>query len=434
MKKTLATALIAISISSAYRAQAVEIGSYYPSWSAESTFRLKQLNDSGLASKFTYLNYAFENIYPLPDGTYRCSNGSDIKDDAGAGMRATLDYLHEFSADESVDGNADQPDQLLAGNFNQIKQLKAHNPKLKFMVALGGWSWSRWFSAASATPKLRQILVSSCIDLYVNGNLPVVRGHGGKGAAAGLFDGFDLDWEHPGLAGIGYNTFAAADKQNFTLLLAEFRAQLDALSKKSGKRYFLSAAINAGEQNVSHTEPAQYASYLDWVNLMSYDFHGAWDKNGPADFQSNLFSDPDNPDHHAESVDGNVQRLLAAGVPAQKIILGVPFYARGWTGVPDENHGLYQPAKGPAPAAASKEPGAQSYASIAPKILTVFYHPITKQLWTYDAGTFWSYDDPVVIKSKINYARSNKLGGVMSWSIDQDDAQFSLSKAMMELR
>jgi chitinase len=415
--------------------QAVEIGSYYPSWSAEAKFRLKHLEQSGLASQFTYLNYAFENIYKMSDGTYRCNSGRDIKDhDDGLGMRATLDYLHEFDGAESVDGTTDQATQALAGNFNQIKQLKAHNPNLKVLVAIGGWSWSRWFSAASATPKLRRILVASCVDLYVTGNLPLVHGHGGKRAAAGVFDGFDLDWEHPGLPGIGYNTVSVHDKENFTLLLAEFRKQLSAVTKQNGKRYYLTAAINGAENNMQHTEPASYIQFLDWINLMSYDFHGAWDKNGPADFQSNLYLDPDNPDKHAESIDIDILRYIAAGVPPEKLVMGIPFYARGWTGVGPDNHGLYQPATGPAKTEAGIEPGAESYASIAIKTLTMFYHPVTKQLWTYDDGTFWSYDDPVVIREKIGYARLHKLGGMMSWSLDQDDAQFTLSKAIMELK
>src|SRR5580658_5962172 len=88
--------------------QAAEVGAYYPSWSGDHHFYLKQLQQSGLAAQFTYLNYAFENIYPMPDGSYRCNNGNDIADQTGLGMHATIDYVRSFSADESVDGSADQ--------------------------------------------------------------------------------------------------------------------------------------------------------------------------------------------------------------------------------------------------------------------------------------------------------------------------------------
>ena len=421
-----------VAIIAAQPALAVDIGSYYSSWSVQSGFRLKQLDQAGLADQFTYLNYAFENIYPMPDGTYRCSSGSDIDNHAeGLGMKASLDYVRQFSADESVDGSADQAGQALAGNFNQLRQLKAKHPQLKVLLALGGWEWSRWFSAAAATPALRRTLVASCIDLYIKGNLPVLQGHGGAQAAANLFDGFDLDWEHPGVQGMPYNTVSARDKSNFTLLLGEFRKQFNALSKQDGRRYYLSAALNSTEKNVQHTEPRQYARYLDWINLMTYDFHGAWDKTGPTDFQSNLYSDPADPDPAAPSIDRGIQRLIRAGVPSQKIIMGIPFYARGWRGVASDNNGLYQPAQGPTPGV---EEGAQAYADIAAQTLTRHYHPVTKQLWTYDQGIFWTFDDPVVIREKIAYARKNHLGGMMSWTVDQDDAGFNLSKTMMELK
>jgi len=415
-------------------AQSTEIGSYFPSWSEDSGFHLKQLEQSGLTDHFTFLNYAFENIYKMPDGTYRCNNGDDAEEhDAALGMHATLDYARSFTADESVSGSADREGQPLAGNFNQFRQLRALHPQLKVLVSLGGWTWSRWFSAAAATSTLRRTLVASCIDLYINGNLPLWKGYGGPGAAAELFDGFDLDWEHPGVKGMPYNTVSKQDRRNYTLLLAEFRKQLNEKSRQTGRQYYLSAAINSSAKNVRQTEPASYSRYLNWLNLMTYDFHGAWDKNGPAEFQSNLYSDPADPDPEQPSVDADVQRLLKAGVPANKIIMGIPLYGRGWSGVSEANHGLYQHAAEPAEVLKG-EPGADSYAHLSVQKLTKYNHPITRQLWTYDKGTFWSYDDPQVVKDKVNYARRWKLGGMMSWSLDQDDAEFSLSRAMFELR
>jgi len=401
-------------------AHAAEVGSYYTSWSMGKGFRLKQLDQSGSAAGFTYLVYAFENVYKMPDGGVRCDSGRDI-DHVANGMNATLDYARRFTADESVDGSADKAGQPLAGNFNQLAQLKKRHPKLKVLVALGGGEWSHQFPAGAATPALRSALVSSCIDLYLRGNLPKLDGHGGAGAAAGVFDGIDLDWEHPG----------PNDKANFTLLLEEFRRQLDALGKTSGKHYLLTAAVNSTDEKMRHTDPAAYSRSLDWINLMTYDFHGAWSKQGPTGFQSNLYSDPASGDASPRSVEAGVKRFTGAGVPASKIVVGVPFYARGWSGVGAANNGLYQPATGPAQ---GFEEGAEQYSTIAARGLTTFYHPVTKQLWTYDKGTFWSYDDPRVIREKADYVRAQGLRGLMSWSLDQDDAAFSLSRAMQTLR
>lgn len=428
LKKLLALALVL----NAACAAAAEVGSYYTAWSADDGFRLKQFDQSGVAARFTFLNYSFGNVYQMADGSYRCDSGRDVKEAGnGLGMRATPDYARRFGATESVDGSADQPGQALAGNFNQLRQLKAKHPNLKVMIALGGYEWSRWFSAASVDAQRRRTLVSSCIDLYIHGNLPMLDGHGGKAAAAGIFDGIDIDWEYPGVPLMAYNTVSPKDKRNFTLLLAEFRTQLDALGRRNGKRYYLTAAVNSGQKNTDATEPRRYARSLDWINLMTYDFHGSWDKQGPADFHSNLYADPASSDKDHPSIDTGVKRLMRAGVPASKIVIGVPFYARGWSGVPAENNGLYQKAEGPA---AGFEDGAERYATISKRNAPRFYHPVTKQLWTYENGTFWSYDDPGVVKEKAAYVRAQKLGGIMSWSLDQDDADFSLSKAMLEAR
>lgn len=433
------TALVLTTLLSAADSRSAEVGTYTTAWSAAHGFRLKSFDQSGVADRFTYLNYAFANVYRLPDGSYQCQQGADRDNQgAGLGMNGSADYAVEFAADQSVDGSADQPDQPLAGNFNQLRELKQRHPNLKILLSIGGWDWSRWFSAASMTAHSRQTLVASCINLYMRGNLPRLNGHGGPAAAAGLFDGFDLDWEHPGMAGAPYNTFNATDRQHFTKLLAEFRRQLNAFASEQVRRghagtphYFLSAAIGASIKNIRLTDPGRYARYLDRINLMSYDFHGSWDATGPTDFHANLYPDPASPDPEHPSVDTAVQLLRHAGVPARKIIVGIPFYGRGWKGVAATNDGLYQPAAAPADAA---EPGAAPYRELARLNGPRHTDARTQQMWTFDGDVFWSFDDAQVVRSKADYARQNGLGGMMSWTIDQDDEAFSLARAMLTVR
>jgi chitinase len=404
---------------------------------------------SGSAAKLTFLNYAFGNLYQK-NGGYECDIINKLEPgasnpnaaDAGTGGDAWADF--GLTAKRRVDPtDTIKWDDKLAGNFRELKALKAKYPNIKMMISLGGWTWSKWFSAAASTDALRKQMVSSCINLYLKGNLPVVDGRGGPGAAAGVFDGIDIDWENPGGGGQPYNTVSVNDKQNFTLLMAEFRKQLDALGVQTGKRYPLTAAVIIGKDKIDQTEPGKYSQYLDWINMMSYDFHGGFEGTGPSQFQSNLYGDPDAPNmkdangnaslQSTYNIDSGVKRLIAEGVPSTKLVMGIPFYGRGWTGVKPgaKGDGLYQVAT--QPAAGTYEAGIEDYKVLKNRAGTVYYHPVTKQLWKYDGSNFWSYDDVTVIQTKVNYIKANNLGGAMSWEIDGDDAQGSLTNAMSKV-
>src|SRR5699024_12411995 len=120
---------------------------------------------------------------------------------------------------------ADDWPQPLAGNFNQLRQLKAKHPDLKVLVSIGGWTYSKYFSDAAETDDSREHFVSSCLDMFLKGDLPSdLQGgqNGGDAAAAGIFDGIDIDWEYPGSdAGHTGNHYSDDDPENFTKLLAE---------------------------------------------------------------------------------------------------------------------------------------------------------------------------------------------------------------------
>lgn len=210
---------------------------YFTQWGVYGRdFQVKDMDTSGQAAKLTHINYAFGNVGS--DG--RCFTGN-VPGEADA----WADYARPLDAANSVDGVADTAEQPLAGNFNQLRELKARHPGLKVLISLGGWSWSTHFSDAARTPASRKAFVSSCIDLYLKGNLPVDGARGGAGAAAGLFDGVDIDWEWPGSAGDTDTVFRPEDKQNFTALVREFRTQLDAYGRSLQKRrhYELSAFV-----------------------------------------------------------------------------------------------------------------------------------------------------------------------------------------------
>ncbi|MEU2629668.1 glycoside hydrolase family 18 protein, partial [Kitasatospora sp. NPDC007106] len=255
---------------------------YFTQWGIYGGYSAKKVQDSGQAGKLTVLNYAFGNV--SADGTCFEANAAGVGD-------AWADYQRPVGAEESVDGVADTAEQPLKGNFNQLRKLKAKNPQLRAVISLGGWTWSKYFSDAAATDAARKKFVSSCVDLYLKGDLPQLgSAEGGAGAGAGVFDGIDIDWEYPGGGGDAGNVVRPEDGRNYTLLMQEFRRQLDALGRQRHAHYLLTAAVPAGEEKADRLEVRKVAKSVDWLNLMTYDLHGPWEAQGPTNHQANLYS------------------------------------------------------------------------------------------------------------------------------------------------
>ena len=254
------------------------------------------------------------------------------------------DYQQVYwTGDNTVDGvadNPDNPDQHLFGNFNQLAKLKAAHPGLKVEISLGGWTKSTWFATIAATPERRQAFVTACLDTFIKGNLPGggwPAGAGGVGAAAGLFDGIDLDWEYPTQLAGGNVGYGPADRHNATLLAAEFRRQLDALGAANHRHYLLTAALPAARNSTAYYELAPFVCALDWANVMTYDFNVP---GGTVAAPDTLFrADPRDP--HATdrtwNTVGTVAWYLRSGVPASKVVVGVPFYGNQYL----RSSGLY---------------------------------------------------------------------------------------------
>jgi chitinase len=246
---------------------------------------------------------------------------------------------------DTVDGVADDPnnpDQHLFGNFNQLRKLKAAHPGLKIEISLGGWTKSTYFADVAATAERRAAFVSACINTFIKGNLPTggwPTQAGGDGAAAGIFDGIDIDWEYPTQLAGGNVDYGPADRHNATLLFAEFRKQLDALGKANHAHYLLTAALPAAKSSTNYYELAQVTGILDWANVMTYDYNVP---GGTLAAPDTLFL-PDPRDPHAGdwtwNTVGTVAWYLTHGVEPSKIVIGVPFYGNQYI----RANGLYQP-------------------------------------------------------------------------------------------
>ncbi len=165
---------------------------------------------------------------------------------------------------------------------------------LRLVEIIGGWSWSGNFSDATLTPSSRRKFAKTSVEIVANHDL----------------DGVDIDWEYPGLIGDN-NVFRPEDKQNYTLMFKEIRKELDELTKQTGKYYELTTAVGAFYSYIEHTEMDKAAKYLDYVNLMTYDYYTSGDTAG---HHSNLYP-PEDYEKDA-SADKSFKEFLEAGVPA----------------------------------------------------------------------------------------------------------------------
>ncbi len=293
------------------------------------------------------------------------------------------------------------------GNFGQLRALKDRHPHLKVLVAIGGWTRSVNFSEAAVTPEARQRFARSGIELFLHG-------------WPGLFDGFDIDWEYPVFGGARENVTRPEDRQNFTLLLAELRRQLDAEGTRDGRRYLLTAATAAGARLVGSLELDRITPLLDWFNVMTYDYHAG---SAIAHFNAPLHAASNDPTPFY-NIDSTVALYRRGGVPSEKIVVGVPFYGRAYGGVHGGNGGLFRPATPPPPEWAS----GLDYRQLASRNLTAqgftrYWHAEAKVPWLHNdsLGVFITYDDAESIALKADYVRERGLGGVMIWEIGGDD-------------
>jgi chitinase len=395
------------------------------------------------ADRLNLLDYAF--AFPTSSGTCGLSD-------------PWSDYQAPTPADQSVDGVADDPNdpnQHLFGNFEQLRKLKAAHPNLRLVMSIGGWTGSVWFSDVAATQASREAFVSSCIDLVVKGNLPTggwPPQAGGPGAAAGLFDGIDIDWEYPGIDPGNGAHHSPEDRHNATLLLQEFRRELGAL----GRHYLLTVDMPGGNVNSTGSwELPQVASTVDWIDLLSFDYHGNWDPL--TDFNSPLLLDPLEPPVGGGALQvtwnttGSISYFLANGVPPDRLVVGIPFYGKEYDGVGATNNGLYQP-HGAAPGNDSPtyhnlvDTGLvdANLVPIYPPVLTrdgvgingftKYYDQPARAPWLYDptlnGGTFISYVDPSGVRQRVALVGALGLRGAFAWEISNDDDAHDLVNAL----
>jgi len=306
-----------------------------------------------------------------------------------------------FAFANIVDGKAAFELETDAAKIATLISLKKQNPALKVLYSVGGWVWSDQFSTMAAYDASRKIFAESCVELLKKHN----------------FDGVDLDWEYPGQRAED-NVFRPSDKDNFTLLLAEIRKALDEEGEENNTHYLLTIATGADQTYINQTDLGKAHEYLDFINIMCYDYFQGWMYQ--TGHHANLYSSS----HDKYQVNSGVEavdRHIKAGVPANKLVMGIPFYGRQWKKVSPENNGFYQPAR---------EGGMiVPYWEILENLKTGKYKKLyddsakASYLWNASDSIFVSWETPKDIELKTVYIKEKGLGGAMFWEYSLDKNQ-----------
>lgn len=363
---------------------------YYPNWLLYGQPNRPQFTPKDIdGTVLTHINYAFAK--PIP------ANELDKLSEHDLQKPETINkLLFDKWADieHRTNWNTEKP---YWGNFQELTELKAKYPHLKTFISIGGWTLSRDFSDIAATPERRKKFAQIAVNF----------------AKKYHFDGIDIDWEFPGFA---EHNGKPTDKKNFTQLLKELYQATQAAG------LLLTFAAPASYEHYNNLELSEIHKYLDWLNLMTYDFHGPWGEK----FTNHLA--PVNQPKEGDPkffLDQAVTDYLKAGIPADKLVLGMPLYGRSFAGTKSNTHGLYSTYTGPG--GGTVEKGLYSWPDIKNNLLSKyqnFWDEHTQVPYLYNPKTheFISYDNEKSLGIKADYAKKHKLGGAMVWQLENDQA------------
>ncbi|QHT71965.1 glycoside hydrolase family 18 protein [Rhodocytophaga rosea] len=296
-------------------------------------------------------------------------------------------------------------------NFRKLNALKKINPQLQILISIGGWSWSENFSDAVLTDASRKKFAQSSVDIIRKYKL----------------DGVDIDWEYPGMPGEEGNVYRPEDKQNFTLMFKSLREELDLLEKQEGKKKLLTTAVAGFAQFLDHTEMNKASQYLDYVNLMTYDlFSGDTAVHHAGLYASRLYKSTRYSDHA-------VQAFMKAGVPASKLVLGIPFYGRSFKLQAEIQQGIGQKRISQSyldgytliKDSLVNKNGFKSYRDDAAKV-PYLVNATTKEVI--------SYEDEISVREKCKYVKDKKIAGVMFWEYTSDPKGYLLNEIHQALQ
>ncbi|MBL4910546.1 MAG: hypothetical protein JKX78_11110 [Alteromonadaceae bacterium] len=398
------------------------VASYFVEWGVYG----RKFNPKDIpVENLTHLIYGFIPICGKNDslsGTAKSALTSQC-----AGKQDYEVVVHDkFAALEKNDldgtGKWDDP---IKGIFAEMYRMKMTYPDLKIIPSVGGWTLSDPLYKIGTDATARAVFVKSIIDFIDTYD---------------FFDGIDIDWEFPGGGGANPALGSTADGAGFATLMEDLRKALNDLGTRKNRTYELMAAVSGGVGKVSEIDWERAIKVMDHVNLMTYDYYGAWSQT--YGHQTGLYDTND----LATPIDGfNINDAVnyltsQRSVPANKLNVGVAMYGRGWTGINggDANGPFVAGATGGTPISGSSadgfwEKGIVDYKGIEKNQLggvngtgangfKLFWDNTANAsyLWNQATGTFITFDTERSAKAKGNYVSSKGLGGIFSWEIDAD--------------
>ena len=293
-----------------------------------------------------------------------------------------------------------------AGNLRQFALLKQLNPDINLGLALGGWTLSDEFSLAFDDATGRERFTDNVITILETYN---------------FFNTVDFDWEYPGGGGLDGNAFSDQDGANFAATLQVLRQKMDALESRTGKEYGISVATAGGQEKLANLNLSEIDAYVDFYNVMTYDFHGGWES--VTGHQAAMTDDADGYD-----VVTAIEQFRNAGISLEKVLLGAPTYTRAWGGV-DSGEKLGYGELG----SASSAPGSYEAGNYDQKdLVTGIANDSYDLVWDDDAKAAYLYNDqeriwssietPSTIAGKAAYVDAAELGGMMFWALSSDSS------------
>jgi chitinase len=319
----------------------------------------------------------------------------------------------------NASGKSDIYFNTTSGLWTEITALKTQYPNLRINLSIGGWGADH-FSDMADDSRLRAGFIINVMKYLKDNNL----------------DGMDIDWEYPVGPPWGQEIKSSPrDRENWVTLLKELRLALNTLGEETGKRYYLSACVPSATWFTGTNDVSGAAQWVDSLKLMAYDHYGSWsDTTG---HHANLYRNPGDP--NGWSADQAVQAYLRAGVPPEKLMLGIATYGKEWTGIAAGNNpnlpGLFVKRNSANTykrgAEIGHNPSIKNYLKNAE--YTRYWDDVSKAAFLYNpniSGGHWiCYTDEEQIKLIGAYAKEKNLGGIFYWEYAWD-MEGDLLKAM----